>query len=118
MATVGNPNWSGAIVTQAQVGFAETKAELDRRAELEKLRETWAQTKPVAQQNKGANLFRKTGPMEYEALSKESLEILTRMLDILQLGYTVNTVYTTQGAMIERWTISIYDPATMSEIAT
>jgi hypothetical protein len=60
--------------------------------------------------------FAKTGPMEYEATNKDMLNLLTGMLDMLQLGYTVSTDYGVAGK-ISRWVITIYDPATMQEIA-
>jgi hypothetical protein len=91
--------------------------------EMEKLREEMAKTRlvpapsPLPPSGMLPNYrFIKTGPMEYEATNKDILNILTGMLDMLQLGYTINTDYGVAGK-ISRWVITIYDPATMQEIA-
>jgi hypothetical protein len=87
--------------------------------EMEKLRAEMAKIKIVPAPPSGIPpnfRFAKTGPMEYEATNKDTLNLLTAMLDMLQLGYTVSTDYGVAG-MISRWVITIYDPATMAEIA-
>jgi hypothetical protein len=86
--------------------------------DLEKLRQEMVKVKPMPapSSNTVSYRFSKIGPMEYEALNKDSLAVLMSMLDMLQLGYTVNTEYGIAGNL-SRWVITIYDPDTMREIA-
>src|SRR4051812_35180908 len=84
--------------------------------EMEKLREEMSKARfvpapsPLPPPDISPNYrFSKTGPMEYEVTNKDTLNILTGMLDMLQLGYTINTDYGAAGK-ISRWVITIYDP--------